>query len=228
MAEIWQMVKDKERFRYQIVYRATVEDLLFKGLLEIGEGTKIDEGVILCHPTRKMETLKVKIGKNGWIRSGTVIYSDVHIGDNFNSGHDVTIREGCRIGNNTSIGTGVKVECYTEIGNYVSIETQAHITGWMKIEDGVFVGGAVMTTNDLKMNWKRAGHGMGLQGAILKKGCQIGSGAILLPGIIVGEYAVVNAGEVVRKDVPAATMMFTAKNEVILKAITPEKIKEIE
>ena len=127
--------------------------------------------------------------------------------------------EGCRIGNNTSIGTGVKIECYTEIGNNVSIETQSHITGWMKIDDYVFIGGFVGTTNDFYMNWKRPKHGKDLKGAWIKKGARIGSGAILLPKITIGEYAVINAGEVVRKDVPDRTLMSTKKGAVVYKPV---------
>ena len=117
------------------------------------------------------------------------------------------------------------MECSTNIGNFVSIETQAHITAYMNIKDYVFVGAGVITTNDLKMNWKREGHGTQLKGPTLKYGCRIGSGAILLPGVTVGKHSIVNAGEVVRKDVPDNTIMFTQKGKVIYKKIKPEELK---
>lgn len=202
------------------------ESLVESGVLVVGENTIIDEDVWLCHWKKEAYTVKphLVIGKNCVIRSGTVIYGDVTIGDNCNFGQHVVVREGCRIGNNTSIGTGVKVECYTHIGNFVSIETQSHITGWMTIEDGVFVGGFVGSTNDLQMKWKREGHGADLIGPTLKYGCRIGSGAILLPGTVVGKNSVVNVGEVVRKDIPDNTMMFTKKGKVVLKKIKVEEM----
>lgn len=193
--------------------------LVLADQLEIGKNTYIDEDVWLCHSNKYGISDKVKIGANCIIRSGSVIYSDVEIGDNCNFGHHVVVREGCRIGNNSSIGTGVKIECYTNIGNFVSIETQSHITGWMQIDDYVFVGGFCGSTNDLSMNWKRPGHGKGLKGPHIKRGARIGSGAILLPGIEIGEYSIINVGEVVRKNVPDNVMMFTKKGKVIYKKV---------
>lgn len=193
------------------------------GLLEIGDNTYIDEGVWLCHDLRNGSIKKTTIGKNTRIRSGSIIYSDVVIGDNVNLGHNVIIREGCTIGNNTSIGTGVCIECYTKVGDYVSVETQTHLTGWMEIEDRVFIGGFCGFTNDMQMKWKREGHGKNLKGALVKYGARVGSGAIILPAITIGRHSIINAGEIVRKDVPDMTMMFTEKNKVIYKKIVPEE-----
>jgi acetyltransferase-like isoleucine patch superfamily enzyme len=212
--------------KYYIRQRETIENLIESGLLEIGEKSVVDEDVRLCYPTKSGPIKPVKIGKNCIIRSGTVIYSDVEIGDNCSFGHHAVVREGCRIGNNTSIGTGVKIECYTIIGSNVSIETQAHITGWMTIEDYVFVGGFVGSTNDQRMRWRRAGHGAELKGATLKRGCRIGSGAILMPAITIGAHAVINAGEVVRKDVPDSCLFFTKKGQEIMREIISDPIVE--
>jgi acetyltransferase-like isoleucine patch superfamily enzyme len=211
---------------YKIIKKMDIAKLIELDLLEIGDGTIIDEDVYLCHYIKGGIHGKTIIGRNCIIRSGTVIYCDTHIGDGCNFGQHVVVREGCRIGNNTSIGTGVKVECYTEIGNNVSIETQSHITGWMKIDDYVFIGGFVGTTNDFYMNYKRPRHGQDLQGAWIKKGARIGSGAILLPRITIGEYAIVNAGEVVRKNVPDNMLMFTRKDVVRYKPTMNNLIEE--
>jgi len=225
----WEIVK---RGHDNILEKKTIgydlEDLIFRNLLEIGEGTIIDEGVILCHPLANGNIAgRLKIGKNCKIRSGTVFYCDVEIGDNCTFGHNAVVRECCRIGNNTSIGTLVSVENNTIIGNNVSVETAAHITGHATIEDYVFIGGFVGSTNDLTMKYRREGHGKGLKGATIKYGARIGSGAILMPGIIIGEYSIINAGEVVRKDAPARHLMFTEKNEVIYKPLTNiEEIKK--
>lgn len=208
----------------QVGKKYSIDELKKAGLLKIGENTIIDDDVWLCHYERNGKILPVKIGSNCVIRSGAVIYSNVNIGNNVNFGHKVVVREGCVIGNFSSIGTGVAIECYTRIGNYVSIETQSHITGWMTIEDYVFVGAMVVSTNDKGMNWKRKGHGKNLKGPTLKYGCRIGSGAILLPGVIIGRHTVVNVAETVRKDIPDNTLMFTEQGKVVHKKIKPEKI----
>lgn len=209
---------------FQIMQKADFGELMKKGLLVVGEGTKIDGDVWLCHDTKNGTDQPLRIGRNCVIRSGTVIYRDVEIGDNVNFGHHVVVREGCRIGSYSSIGTGVKVECYTKIGNHVSIETQSHITGWMTIEDYVFIGGFAGSTNDMQMKWQRRGHGQDLKGATVKYGARIGSGAILMPAITIGRHAIINAGEIVRRDVPDNVLFFTRKGREIFKTIKEEKI----
>jgi UDP-2-acetamido-3-amino-2,3-dideoxy-glucuronate N-acetyltransferase len=179
----------------------SIEQLMSEQLLYLGDDTIIEEGVILCHPTRDGRVDPVTIGANGIIRSGTIIYSGVKMGNNCQTGHHVVIRENTTIGHFSVIGTGVKCEMDTRIGNHVLIETQSHITGNMVIEDYVFVGGFVGTTNDHRMIWMREGE-RNFEGPTLRFGCRIGSGAILLPGITVGREAMVGAGAVVTRDVP--------------------------
>ena len=190
-----------------IVKSQTIDELIDKGLLVVGEGVKIEEGVILCHPTRDGIVKRVTIGDHSYIRSGTVIYSGVSIGKHCQTGHYVVLRENTIVGNYTVIGTGVKCEGETRIGNHVLIETQSHITAYMTIEDYVFIGGFVGTTNDPRMlhnrQWLRIKpKSEELKGPTLRRGCRIGSGAILLPGVTIGAEAIVAAGAVVTKDVP--------------------------
>lgn len=180
-----------------------LEELINSGLVELKGKANIDSDVVLCYPTSSGIQKKVIIGDNCRIRSGTIIYSGVEIGDKTQTGHHVVIRENNIIGSKSSIGTGVKCEMDTIIGSNVSIETQSHITAKMVIEDYVFLGGFVGTTNDNRMLWRREGHGQFLKGPTLRYGCRIGSGAILIPGITVGKEAMVAAGSVVTKDVPA-------------------------
>lgn len=179
-----------------------LDELIAKGLLKVGENTVIEQDVVLCHPTKTGEENPVVIGDNCYIRSGTVIYSGVKIGNNCQTGHHVVIRENTEMGDYSVIGTGVKCEMDTKIGSHVLIETQTHITGKMVIEDYVFVGGFVGTTNDNRMLWQRKGAREHLKGPTLKWGCRIGSGAILLPGVTIGREAMIGAGAVVTKDIP--------------------------
>ena len=186
----------------------TLQELMEQGLLVVGEGTTIEDGVELCHPTRSGEQLPVVIGKDCYIRSGTVIYSGVHFGDGSQTGHHVMIRENTRIGSRSVVGTGAVVEFGTTVGDHVMIETNTYVTANMVVEDYVFLGPCVVTTNDKRMLWRRDGANQFLQGPTIRRGCRVGGGSILLPGITLGQNAMVGAGSVVTKDVPAGKLVF--------------------
>lgn len=185
------------------------------GLVELKGTAEIDSDVILCYPKSDGTQKKVIIGDKARIRSGTVIYSGVELGERLNTGHHVVIRENCKVGNRSSIGTGVKCEMDTIIGNNVSVETQCHITAKMVIEDYVFLGGFVGTTNDNRMLWRREGHGQFLKGPTLKFGCRIGSGAILLPAVTIGREAMIGAGAVITKDVPDYKVVMGVPGKIV-------------
>lgn len=140
----------------------------------------------------------VVIGDNALIRSGSIIYSDVKIGNDFKTGHRVLIRENSEIGDNVLIGTNVVLDGHCKLGNNVSVQTGAYITINTTIEDNVFIGPRVVTANDKYMV-----TGAKLIGPIIKKGARIGANSTLLPGVTIGEGAVVGSASVVTKDVPA-------------------------
>jgi acetyltransferase-like isoleucine patch superfamily enzyme len=195
------------------------------GLVEMKGNCEIDTDVLICYPQADGTQRKVIIGDKCRIRSGTVIYSGVEIGDKTQTGHHVVIRENTKVGSSSSIGTGVKCEMDTIIGNNVSVETQSHITAKMIIEDYVFIGGFVGTTNDNRMLWRREGHGKHLQGPILKFGCRIGSGAILLPGVTIGREAMIGAGAVITKDVPDFKVVLGVPGKIVGEVPLDERLR---
>lgn len=139
-----------------------------------------------------------RIGDNALIRSGSIIYSDVEIGNNFRTGHNILIREQSIIGNNVLIGTNVVVDGNSTIGSDVSIQSNAYIPANTTIEDNVFIGPCAVLTNDkypIRRPYK-------LKGPLLCKGTSIGANAIILPDIEIGEGAMVAAGALVTKDIP--------------------------
>jgi acetyltransferase-like isoleucine patch superfamily enzyme len=140
----------------------------------------------------------VIIGDNALIRSGSIIYSNVKIGNGLRTGHSVLVRENSEIGDNVLIGTNSVLDGHCKVGNNVSVQTDAYITAYTTIEDDVFIGPRVVTTNDKFMF-----YGAKLTGPTIKKGARIGANATLLPGVVIGEGAVVGSGAVVTKDVPA-------------------------
>jgi acetyltransferase-like isoleucine patch superfamily enzyme len=166
---------------------------IFYGKVNIGEGSTIQDNVILG----SREDGKLSIGKSAIIRSGAVIYSGVSIGDNFRSGHNILIRENTKIGDNVLVGTNSVIDGDCSIGNNVSLQTGVYITRYTAIEDNVFLGPLCVTTNDKYMK-----YGAPLKGPIIKRNARIGANATIMPGISIGEGAVVSAGSVVTKDVP--------------------------
>lgn len=133
-------------------------------------------------------------------------------------GRDVKIYDfvnlyGCQIGDNSKIGTFVEIQKGSKIGRNCKISSHTFICEGVNIEDNVFVGHNVTFINDV---FPRATAGDGkLQTeddwtcipTLVKEGASIGSSATLLCGITVGENAVIGAGSVVTKDVPADTIV---------------------
>lgn len=141
---------------------------------------------------------RTEIDKNAVIRLGAIIYCAVKIGHNFQSGHNILIRENTIIGNNVLIGTNSMIEGRTKIGNNVRIQSMVYIPTNCIIEDYVFIGPNAVFTNDKYPVRKKTK----LKGPILRRGASLGANVILLTGIEIGEGALIAAGSVVTKDVP--------------------------
>lgn len=114
------------------------------------------------------------------------------------------ILKGAKIGNNCNINCQVFIENDVTIGNNVTIKPGVQIWNGITIEDNVFIGPNTTFTNDLKPRSKH--HPENFLKTIIKKGASIGANATILPGITIGENAMIGAGSVVLKDVPANTV----------------------
>lgn len=143
--------------------------------------------------------LPLVIGKGALIRSHTVIYAGSEIGENFQTGNKVNIRENNVIGSNVSVGTLSVIEHSVMIGNGVRLHSQCFIPEFSKICDNAWIGPNVVFTNakyparqDTKDN---------LIGPTVSEKAVIGANSTLLPGIKVGACSIVGAGSVVTKDV---------------------------
>jgi acetyltransferase-like isoleucine patch superfamily enzyme len=145
-----------------------------------------------------------RIGDNCVVRSGSVIYVGSQVGNNVRMGHNVLIREQVKIGDNTTVGTGVIIDGQSSIGSKVSIQSNAYIPWNTLIEDHVFLGPNCILTNDKYV--MRAPYE--LKGPIIREGASVGAGAIVLPNIEIGAEAVIGAGTVVTKDVPAKAIIY--------------------
>jgi acetyltransferase-like isoleucine patch superfamily enzyme len=111
------------------------------------------------------------------------------------------VRERCVVGDDVVIGRGSLVENDTTIGALTKIQAHAYVTAYSTLEENVFVAPCVVTTNDNFMGRTERRHEL-IKGPTIRRGARVGGGAILCPGIEVGEEAFIGAGAVVTKDVP--------------------------
>lgn len=179
--------------------------------VHIGPGHIIQDNVILGGAPADGQLV---IGDNALIRSDSIIYSNVKIGNNFRTGHRVLIRDKTVIGDNVLVGTDSVVDGNCKIGNNVSIQTGAYVTAFTTVEDDVFIGPRAVTTND-----KYMAYGNKLAGCTIKKGARVGANATILPGIVIGEGAVIGSGAVVTANVtPGTTVVGNPARPIIQSA----------
>ncbi|MEA3349593.1 MAG: DapH/DapD/GlmU-related protein [Chloroflexota bacterium] len=170
--------------------------------VQLGRNAYLGDYVIIGVPPRGYEAgeLKTILGDHAIIRSHSVIYAGNKIGNHFQTGHGVMIRENNQIGDHVSIGTHSVIEHHVRLGDNVRIHTNVFIPEYSLLEDDAWVGPNVVFTNaryplskDVKSN---------LESPHLLPGAKIGANATLLPGIEIGRDALIGAGSVVTEDVP--------------------------
>jgi UDP-2-acetamido-3-amino-2,3-dideoxy-glucuronate N-acetyltransferase len=131
-----------------------------------------------------------------------------NVADDVQMGRNVVIYEftnlyGCSIGDETQVGTFVEIQRGVTIGRRCRIQSHAFICDGVTIEDDVFIGHGVLFINDRHPSVARTVAGTWKkEGVLVKRGANIGSGAIILARVIIGEGATIGAGAVVTRDVP--------------------------
>jgi acetyltransferase-like isoleucine patch superfamily enzyme len=171
----------------------------------IGAGCVIEAYAVLGklprlagRPAPALEPLVLGAGVT--VCAGAVLYAGTRIGDGAIVGDQAQVRERTTIGKRTVVGRGAGIDNDVTIGARVKIQSQVYVTAFSTVEDDVFIGPCAMTTNDDTMG--RHGPERPLRGATLRRACRIGGGAVLTPGVEIGEEAFVAAGAVVTRDVP--------------------------
>jgi UDP-2-acetamido-3-amino-2,3-dideoxy-glucuronate N-acetyltransferase len=136
------------------------------------------------------------------------ITDDVKLGKNVKI-FDFVNLYGCEIGDNTKIGTFVEIQKNAKVGANVKVSTHTFICEGVTIEDGVFIGHGVTFINDKYPSATEESGQLQTEEdwvvipTLVKADASIGSGATILCGVTIGENAIVGAGSVVTKDVPA-------------------------
>lgn len=144
---------------------------------------------------RKKHSHPLKIGKEALIRSGSIIYAGSTIGEGFQTGHQVTIREKSIIGNHVSAGTLSDIQGNCHIGNFVRLHSNVHIGQLSVIDDFVWIFPYVILTNDPT---PPSDHFVGVH---VHSFAIVATGAIIMPGIEIGQDALVAASAMVNKPV---------------------------
>lgn len=151
----------------------------------------------------------VHIGAHSIVGANAVIYTGTTFGERVLIGDLASIREGCTVGDRAIVGRGSMALYNCSIGPFSRVQDQVHLVGDMLVEEHVFLGMGVVTTNDNDVYLTRFGlAARGQRGApILRRFAAVGAGATILPGIEIGEGALVGAGAVVTRDVPPWTIV---------------------
>jgi acetyltransferase-like isoleucine patch superfamily enzyme len=148
----------------------------------------------------------LRVGRGSSIGPNAVIFYDVEIGAETLIGDGASIREQCRIGTHCLISRYVTINYNTTIGDRTRIMDSTHVTGNCVIGNDVFISTLVATVNDNEMV-SRSYAKSKMVGPRIADHASIGAGACLLPGVLVGEGAIVGAGSVVTKDVESYTVV---------------------
>lgn len=175
--------------------------------IRIGKGYKIDRGAIVGYrPERKITDFTLTLGPKARIRAGSIIYLGSKIGDNLETGHNAIIREQNKIGNKFRIWNNSVVDYGCLIGNNVKVHSNCYIAQFTRIEDDVFLAPGVSIANDLHPGCKYSNRCM--KGPTIKRGAQIGVNVTILPFITIGAGAIIGAGSVVTKNIPAYAVAY--------------------
>jgi len=185
--------------------------------VEIGANSVLLDGAVIGRPPISNGTTTrpvtsgfelVRIGERSIVGSQAVIYTNTTFGRRVLVGDLASIREGCVVGDGVVLGRGVMLLYNCSIGAYSRIQDQAHLVGNMLIEEHVFIGMSVVTTNDNDVYLSRFGlQHTDQRGPVVRRLAVIGAGATILPGVEIGEGALVAAGAVVTRDVPPWTVV---------------------
>ncbi len=153
----------------------------------------------------KVDCKPVRFGTGCVVRAGTIIYADVEAGDDFQTGHNVLIREKTKMGSHIVIGSNTVIDGYVVMGDFVKIVANCYIPTNVEIGSRVFLGPSVTLTNDrypLKMRDQYKP-----QGPILEDNVTLSGGVVVCPGVRIGRGSFIAAGAVVTKDVPPFSMV---------------------
>jgi UDP-2-acetamido-3-amino-2,3-dideoxy-glucuronate N-acetyltransferase len=194
-------------------YEAGQNVVVYPGTV-IGKGCRIGDNVVLGKQpalsprstTPREDLPPLELGEGTIVSTGAVVFAGTKIGAGVILGDQSCVRERCQLGDDVVVGRGSLVENDTAIGARTKIQAHAYVTAYSTLEEDVFIAPCVVTTNDNFMGRTERRHEL-RKGPTIRRGARIGGGAVLLPGIEIGEEAFVGAGAVVLRDVPPRALV---------------------
>jgi acetyltransferase-like isoleucine patch superfamily enzyme len=198
----------------------------------VGDGCKIlDYAVVGKQPVlsprstaRREDLPPAELGPGTIVSTGAIVFAGTRIGARVIVGDQSCVRERVTIDDDVVIGRGSLVENDTTIGALTRIQADAYITAYSTLEDDVFIAPCVVTTNDNFMGRTEKRHEL-IKGPTIRRGARVGGGAILCPGVEIGEEAFVGAGAVVIGDVPPRVVV-VGNPARVLRDVAPEELRE--
>jgi acetyltransferase-like isoleucine patch superfamily enzyme len=180
----------------------------------IGDGCKILDGAVVGKQptlsprstTRRDPLPPAELGPGAIVSTGAIVFAGATIGARVIVGDQACVRERVVVGDDVVVGRGSLVENDTTVGARTRIQAEAYVTAYSTLEEDVFIAPCVVTTNDNYMGRTEKRLTL-MKGPTIRRGARIGGGAVLCPGVEVGEEAFVGAGAVVVGDVPPRTLV---------------------
>jgi UDP-2-acetamido-3-amino-2,3-dideoxy-glucuronate N-acetyltransferase len=185
----------------------------------IGDGCAIEDHAVLGKRPRlagarqagELKALELAPGVS--VGSAAIVFAGASIAEGTIVGDQAFVRERSSIGASSVVGRASVVDNDVRLGARVSVQTGVYLAAFTTVEDDVFIGPGVTTTNDDTMG--RHPPGAPLAGAMLRRACRVGGGAVLTPGVEIGEEAFVAAGALVTRDVPARAVVMGSPARVV-------------
>jgi acetyltransferase-like isoleucine patch superfamily enzyme len=186
----------------------------------IGDGCLIEDQAILAKRPRLAarssaggEVGQLTLAERVTVCQQAIVFAGATIAAGAILGDQSFVRERSSVGAGSVIGRGSVVDNDVQVGARVRVQTGVYLTAFTLVEDDVFLGPGALTTNDNTMARHRSETP--LRGAILRRACRVGGGALLTPGVEIGEEAYVAAGALVTRDVPPRGMVMGVPARVV-------------
>lgn len=186
------------------------------GGVQLGQDARIEEHAVVGKPelgyavgrTYPGAGAETWIGAGAVLRSGTVLYAGALIGVNTAVGHHTLIRSFARLGSDGIFGHHLVIERECRIGDRVRCSPLSHITSATVLGDEVFLGAGIRTVNDKHLIWRDPARQPDLRPPRFEEGAKVGSGSTVLAGVVIGAQALIGAGSVVTRDIPAGATAY--------------------